>query len=412
MPLYSYRARSIETGRLVLGTEEGLNPDSVARRLEDKGLVPIKISPKTLTSINFFSKDFTLPFIGLPKIRDLVVFTRQLSAMLGAGVTLITSLRSLEKQTYNKNLKNAIKKIELDIRGGSSLSTALKKFPRIFPEYYSEMIYAGEISGTLKEVLDRLAMFLENEEITRSRISMATRYPLMVIIVMLVAFIFLIYFVIPKFTAIFSQLRQDLPLPTRILIFVANFSQKYWYFFFFMLVVIISSYRTYSLTEQGKEVIDSLKIRVPVFGPLLEKIIISRMAQLLGMMVKSGVSINQSLQVISRALGNKVFERTLKNVHEGIVSGYPMSIPLSKSPLFPPIVVQMIAVGEESGELELMMEQIVNYYQLEIEYTIKNFMAMLEPILIVMLTVIVLIMALGIFMPMWNLIEMYSKGAL
>lgn len=412
MPLFDYRARD-SSGKLITGTSESATSQSVASSLEEQGFIPITIEEKKKSGDTFQSKfSMALPFkkYRKPRERDLIVFTRQLSAMLGAGVPIISTLRELEKQSQNIPLAEAVAQIRNEINMGTSFSDALKKHPRIFSEVYIEMVVAGEVSGNLREILDRLGTMLEYEEATKAKIAMATRYPILVVCTIGLALLFLLNFVLPKFSNLFTSMNVKLPLPTRILIFVGKFTQNFWYLILLSIAALFVGYRFYKKTPQGRLRIDKTTLKIPIFGPLNAKIIISRFAQMLAVLTRSGIPINYAISVVSQTLDNRVFENALEEVQKNLVAGQGFNEPLKKSGLFPPMVTQMLAIGEETGELETMLDRVVEYYEMEIDYVIKNLVTMLEPILVAILAVAVLIVALGIFLPMWNLLEAYSKN--
>lgn len=409
MPFFSYRARST-SGKILNGEIEAANTLAVAQKLDEQGFIPIRIEEKK----DFFkATGFSIPLLpklGLPKERDLIVFTRQISAMLGAGVPLVIALGDLEKQTTNKYFKKSIREIRTEIERGSSLSNALKNHKDVFSEIYTEMIVIGEVSGTLKEILDRLAILLEYQEATRTKVVMATRYPVIVLCAISMAVIFLLSFVVPKFVGLFSQINARLPLPTIILMHVGLFFNKFWYLLLFSILGLFYGFQFYRKTPAGRHQIDMITLKTPVFGGLLTKIIIARFAQTLAILNRSGIPLNFALLIIGRTLGNSIFENALKRVQDNLVAGRGFSEPLRTTGLFPPMVIQMISIGEESGELAIMLDRIVDYYELEIDYTIKNLVTLIEPMLIAVLAVVVLVIALGIFLPMWNIMEIYGKG--
>jgi type II secretory pathway component PulF len=306
-------------------------------------------------------------------------------------------------------MKGVINTIMKDIEGGSFLSEALVKHPKVFPALYVSMIKAGEAAGTLDEILERLATLTEHEKDIRTKIKAATFYPRIVVAVISGAFIILMTFVVPRFAAIFSRFKATLPLPTRIMIGINDIFHHYWYLMIILLAAIVLGFHWYTNTETGRLKWDSLKIRVPIFGPLFLKVAMSRFAHILGMLMRSGVAILDTLEIASATVANKVLSQEINKLREGVKEGRGLSEPLKESGVFPPIVVQMISVGEQSGKLAEMMPKVSQHYDLEVEYTIKNLSTLIEPVLIITIGGIVLFLALAIFLPMWDMARVMTR---
>ncbi|HNT91884.1 MAG TPA: type II secretion system F family protein [Smithellaceae bacterium] len=403
MPTFGYKALN-ESGNKVTGEVEAATVEEATSILVARGLIPEKIGDRTAgmkSGMAFFS--------GRVKVADLILFTKQFRSMLSAGVAILRILQVLETQTQSRVLKDTIGKIVVDIRGGATLSEALQKFPRIFSPLYCAMIRAGELSGNLPSVLDRLIYIIEHETKVKNDIKSALRYPLVVVIALSIAFIVLLTFVIPVFANMFKKTGLELPLPTQIAIMLYNFLSNYWYVVLGVLVVIVFALAAYFRTAQGKFVRDSFLLRLPVLGPLFQKAALSRFASIFAILQTSGVPVLQSISILSETIGNEAIARAFEHLRERIEEGAGISAPLKTSRYFTPMVVDMIAIGEESGNLDEMLREITKHYDDEVEYAVKGLSDAIGPVLIVGLAAVVGFFALAIFMPMWDLTKMVRR---
>ncbi|MDD5496073.1 MAG: type II secretion system F family protein [Candidatus Omnitrophica bacterium] len=401
---FKYKVRD-KYGKLVAGIMTGDTKDSVAKHLSDMGYVPISIEELKEAKIRVTK---SLDFFKKIKISDINLFTRQLLTLQRAGVSLLMSLNTLEKQTRDRVLKDVLKSIAIDVEGGLSLSEAMARHPKIFNEFYVNMIKAGEISGTLEEILARLAEFGEKEEGITCKIKAATRYPLMTLGALSIAFLVVVTFVIPKFAVIFSQFKTALPLPTRILLALNFAIQHYWYIIIGVAIALAVVFLKYINTTGGRLRWDWFKLRVPVFGNIVTMLSMSRFALNMSILMRSGIPILQALDLTSRTVGNSVISRAIDNMAVGVREGKGLSEPMRISGVFSPIVVQMVAVGEDTGKADELLMNVSQYYDEQADYTITNLTTLIEPFLIVFLGVMVLTMALAIFLPMWNLIGLFK----
>jgi type II secretory pathway component PulF len=308
----------------------------------------------------------------------------------------------------NQYFKLVIEEISRDIRGGISFSEALKKHTGVFDEVYVNMIKAAEAGGLMVEILARLTELIEQEIDTRARIKSATRYPMIAFFVLCVGFLIVVAFVIPRFASVYSQFNATLPLPTRILIGLNLAVQKFWYLFILIIAALIFGFRRFVNSNTGRPVWDNFKLKVPVIGPLVEMLVMSRFARVTAVLLKSGVPILEVLSLVSGSTGNIIISRAIENIKKSVVQGKGMSEPMKVSNLFSPIVVQMVYIGEQSGKVDELLLSVADYYDRESGYMIKNLTTYIEPILIFVLATMVLMMALGIFMPMWNLIRVFK----
>ncbi|MFQ5456221.1 MAG: type II secretion system F family protein [Nitrospirota bacterium] len=404
MSLYRYKARD-KYGSLFTGTIETIGKDAVAAQLDSLGFIPVIIKEESPWA---FEK--VLSKFQSISLQDKIIFSRQLSTLINAGIPFISSLDALCEQTENKRLKEIIHQLRSDVEGGSSFSEALEKHPDIFNELYVNMVRAGEIGGVLDEILERLAKLAEHEMETRARIKTATRYPKIVVFALIAAFIALVTLVVPKFAAIYAGFDVQLPLPTRILIGINNIVRNYWHISIVVIALVVYGTKRYIKTEQGRLQWDRLKLKIPVFGTLFLKISLSRFTRLFGTLIRSGLPILETLEITSTSAGNVVISRIINNIRDSVREGKGLVEPMKVSKTFPPIVVQMIAIGEESGKMEEMLTKVSEYYDRDVEYAIKNLSTSIEPILLFCVGIMVLFLALAIFMPWWNLISVFKGG--
>ncbi|MFZ1980159.1 MAG: type II secretion system F family protein [Smithella sp.] len=401
MPKYTYQAIN-QIGEEVSGKLEAESAEAANFILISRELIPSKIKEQQ------GSNDWldALSVMGKVKTMDLIMFTKQFHSMLVAGIPILRILSILEDQTESKGLKQAITKIIKDINQGSSLSDSMQKHPKIFDRLYCDMIRAGEVSGSVPIVLERLIYIIEHEAKVRSDIKSALRYPMIVLIALSCAFLFLLTVVIPQFVSIFTHVGLDLPWPTKIAMLLYGLIHNYWYLMLGAILIIIFSLRFYFKTSNGKFVKDSFLLEVPIIGPVFKKAALSRFASIFAILQTSGVPIMQSLTILSATMGNEAMTRTFDNIRERIKEGAGISSPLKSSKYFTPMVIDMIAIGEESGKIDEMMRAVAVHYDSEVEYAVKALSDAIGPILIVGLAAVVGFFALSIFMPMWDLMKL------
>lgn len=408
MSKFHYTARSL-TGELSEGDIEAASVKEAAGSLGGRGYVPISIDEQ---GGSFFSlpKNFSLPFLSPKvKIRDLNVFFRQVAVLVEAGVPLLESIMAVEDQVINPVFKKIIGEIEADIGAGHAFSQALAKHPTVFPELIVAMVAAGERSGTLDEVLERITVFYEKEIAFQQKVKSAMRYPIIVLVALSTAFVIVITVVIPRFSYVYSSLKSDLPLPTKVLININYIIVHYWWL---MAIIAFSTYyaaKLYGATVAGRQRIDQLKLKMPVFGLLTIKVALSRFFRMLATMISSGIPIIASLETTMNTADNVVIADSIARIRDRVVSGAGLSGPMAEDKIFPATAVQMVAVGEKSGNLEKMLTKSADYFDEETDYLISNLMSLMEPFIVLFLAVMVLILALGIFLPMWSLMDLYTK---
>jgi type II secretory pathway component PulF len=407
MPNYSYKAID-ETGKMVSGTLEADSVDVANSIILNRGLIPSKISHlQNAGRDDIWSKIKSLA--AAVKVSDLIIFTKQFRSMLGAGVPILRLLQVLELQTESRVLREAIEMIIQDIRSGSSISEAFEKHPKIFSPLYCSMLKAGEISGNVPGVLDRLIYIIEHEAKVKSDIKSALRYPMIVVIALTLAFIVLLTFVVPQFVSLFTKTGLVLPLPTKIAMLLHSYIKNYWYLILTVIGVIIFGLSSFFKTENGRFMRDSFLLELPILGPLFKKAALSRFASIFAILQTSGVPVMQSLNILSATIGNAAISRDFDYVRDRIEEGAGISTPLKSAKYFTPMVIDMIAIGEESGNIDEMLREITRHYDDEVEYAVKGLSDSIGPILIVGLAAVVGFFALAIFMPMWDLTKMATQ---
>src|ERR1700693_6136446 len=407
MPVFEYRARD-KQGELIVGSVEGIRREDFALQLDRLGFIPIKIRESGFNAASFLKIDIFNS--GAIEPEELIVFTRQLHTLLTAGLSVSYSFQALIDQTTNPMFKRVIQQVLSAIEGGYSISEAMTKHSKIFDSLYISMIQAGEAGGILDKTLNRLALILEHNLETEERIRAATRYPKIVLISLLLAVIALLSLVIPQFVKLYSGFKVALPLPTRILIGMNHLFHAYWYLFLAAGAAGYWGFKTYISTEAGTGRWDNLKIKSPIFGPIFMKTALSRFARVFGNLISSGLPILETLERVSRVVGNVVLAKVIDSIRESVRKGKGLVEPMKFSGIFPPIVIQMTAIGEETGKLEEMLLKVSEYFDRDVDYAIKNLSASIEPVLLLGVGCMVLFLALAVFMPWWNLISVFKGG--
>jgi len=403
MANFKYKARD-RFGKPVSGRMSGETKAAIAESLGAAGYVPVSIEESS--DVKWLEGVSAL--FGKITVEDITLFTRQLLTLQQAGVALLTSLSTLEKQATNARFKTVIRDLALSVEQGSSLSGALAKYPSIFSELYMNMVKAGEASGTMEEMLLRLAEFEEKEIDTQAKIKSATRYPMIVLIALFAAFLIMVNVVIPKFAGIYGTFNAKLPLPTRLLIGLSYLMRHYWFLFIAGAAGVVYAFLRYINTKFGRLQWDTFKLRVPVFGPLTSMLIMSRFARTLAVLLKSGLPVLEVLDMVSRTAGNAKVAIAVDALASSVKEGKGLSAPMAAGGLFPPLVVQMVAIGEETGKIDELLMKVSEYYDQRSDYMMENLSAMIEPVFVLGLGGMVLTMALAIFLPMWNLIGLFK----
>lgn len=404
MPHFKYSARD-NFAKLVSGAITASSKEEAAQKLKGMGYFPLNINE----AYEFTPARILKKFQRVP-LEDINTFTRQLFSLLKAGIPLLTSLETIGLETDNHYFKRVINDIALNIKGGLSFSEALKRHSQVFDGIYISMIRTAEASGMLVDILERLAGLIEQHIDTRSRIKAGTRYPLLAFLVLCAGFLIVVVFVIPRFANVYSQFHTTLPLPTRLLIAVNFAIKKFWYLFVLGIAGSFFGFFRFIHSKKGRPVWDNFKLKAWVFGPLMKMLTMARFTRVTAILMKSGVAILEILDLVAEASGNIIIARAITNIKESVKQGRGISEPMKVSGLFPPIVVQMVYAGEQSGRVDELLLNVADYYDRESGYMIRNLTTYIEPILIFILAVMVLVMALAIFMPMWNLVRLFKAG--
>jgi len=404
MTTYAYAVRD-RAGKMLHGSLEADSPSLVVSKLKGMGYAPISISE----SNKGLQKELTIPGFGKKKIKlkDLAVMSRQFATMINSGLSLLRALSILSEQTESKELARVLAEVRNEVETGNSLSSAMRKHsPDVFPPLMVNMCRAGEIGGFLDSVLLQVAENYESEVKLRGKVKSAMTYPVVVFVMAILAVTGMLLFIVPIFAKMFSQLGGTLPLPTRILVMLSDILRHY---FPIVLVLFIAGVITWGKVKNKpkvRDVVDPLKLKAPVFGPLFRKIALSRFARNLGTMMRSGVPILQSLEIVSGTTGNVVLSRAIKDVQESVRTGETIAGPLKDHEVFPQMVVQMMAVGEDTGALDQMLMKISEFYDQEVEATTEALTALIEPLMIAFLGAVVGSMIVAMYMPIFKIFDL------
>ncbi len=401
MATFVYKVHD-RTGKIFTGNMEGESKGAVVSRLQEMNYF--------ITSINEKRQGFALSkeitFLKKIKLRDLTIFYRQFATMVNAGLTLVSSLDILIEQVENKALSESIKSVKSDVEAGSTLADAMAKQPLIFTELNISMIRAGEIGGVLDEILNKMADLMEKEFALQQKIKSAMAYPSFVGGAGVIMGIFMLTFILPQFVGVFAQFGGQLPALTNALVVATKLFGKYWYLFFATLTALIFAFLAYRKTPNGKFNFDKFKLSAPIFGELNRKSAVSRFTRILGTLIKSGVPILEALKVSSNAIGNLVISEAVINAKTKIKEGQSISGPLSTSGVFPPMVTQMIMVGEESGELEEMLMNVAKFYDEEVDRAVERLTAIIEPLMMAVIALTVGVMIIAMYLPIFNMVNL------
>ncbi|MEW6553170.1 MAG: type II secretion system F family protein [Actinomycetota bacterium] len=402
---YSYRVRDRQ-GKIISGKLEADNETSVSQRLREMGYFVIGVEEE---KVSLRKKEL---HIFKPKVKgkDLTVFTRQFATMINAGLPLVKCLNILSEQTESPVLTEVISDVQHEVEMGRSLSEALAKHPDTFKELYSSMVKAGEIGGVLDDVLLRIATTLESEDEIRRRIKSALTYPIAMLGISVILLVIMLVFVVPVFEKMFSDMGASLPFLTKIIMSISHFLVSWkGVLLIIALVVGFVFMRRWLKTPNGRRKLDTLKLKLPVFGVLFHKMALSRFSRTLGTLVASGVPILQALEITSKTVGNVLVAEAVDNVRAGVKEGDSIARPLGQSDLFPPMVTQMLAIGEETGALDTMLNKVSDFYDSEISATVEALTSLLEPMMIVFLGIIVGTIVIALYMPIFSMISQFSS---
>lgn len=396
MPIYKWEGKTLK-GVIKKGEMEAATEGAIRIHLRQQNIIPTKIAAK--------GKEFTisLPFGKRVQQRSIAIFTRQLATMIDAGLPLVQSLEILSSQQDNKTFKGILREIREDVEGGSTFAGALKKHPTVFNDLYTNLVVAGEEGGILDNILNRLAAYIEKAEALKKKVKSALVYPSVIVTVAIGVVAILMIFVIPVFETMFSSAGQNLPLPTMIVVEISKFVRKYVFIVVPAIILAIFLLRKYHHTENGKTVMDRVLLKAPVFGDLFRKIAVARFSRTLGTLVSSGVPILDGLNIVSKTAGNKVIETAILNARASIREGETIAEPLGRSNIFPPMVIQMISVGESTGALDSMLTKIAEFFEDEVDVAVGNLTSMLEPLLMIFLGIVIGGVVIAMYLPIFQM---------
>jgi type IV pilus assembly protein PilC len=404
MTAFNYRARN-QQGELVAGTLDMDNESSVASNLDKLGYTVLEIKPPSAVMPSF--ANLTDRFQGLKK-QEVTLFSRQLATLIRSGMPLLPALSTICEQTVNKKFKLILEDVRASVQGGSSLSDALAKYPNVFSELFVSMVRVGETGGIMDQVLERLALLGTQEMEIQSRVSSAMTYPIVLVVISFLIVNFILVGVLPKFVMVFKASEAALPLPTLIVLGASWFMRRFWLLVIAAMGVAFFLFRRATSQGPGKLRFHRWLLKVPVFGPLYAKIQVSRFARTLSTLTSSGVPILQALSVVEKTITNVVIQKAVQDIRVAIASGSSLVEPFRASGLFSPMVVQMVAIGEKTGTIDRMLEEVAKFYDPEIEYTIKNLTSLLEPFMLLAMGLMVAFIALSVLLPIFNLMKVFK----
>ena len=403
MPNYAYKATD-QAGQPTEGVLEANSPQLAQQALRDRGFVVSE-----LTSAGPGGKK-RRRLGGKVKLKEVMVFSRQFAAMINAGMNLMKCLDILQGQVTDPRFAKIIGEVKSDVQAGQTLSQAMAKHPNAFSTLYVAMVKAAEAGGVLDEILNRLSAYLEKDQETITKVKSAMVYPSIVLGFSLLMTAVLVFFILPKFGGIFTELDVELPITTKVLLNASHYAVKYFYVPIITVVGIVVGYKLYSKSKAGRLQIDSIKLKAPLFGDLIRKLSIARFARTMATLMKSGIKTPTGLEIVAATSGNSVVERTILNARDHVLRGDRLSSPLADGGVFPDMVVQMIAVGEETGRVDDMLLKVADFYEGEVEASIKALTSVIEPILVVVMGLLVGFVAVSVISPIYSLVGQASAG--
>ncbi len=401
-PVFNYVARS-KSGEQINGTLEADNSSNVASQLREKGYYVTDLDEQRDRG----SFREYLKFSRKVKIKDLSVFSQQFAAMIDAGISLVEALEIMQKQISHPELQKVVLAIQESVETGSSLAESMSEHPDIFPSLYVQLVRAGETGGVLDQVLNKLAAHYERQDELSGMVKSALYYPITILIVAVVVVVFLLLSVVPQFVGMFEDFGAQLPLPTRILLGSSTFLQTYWWGILIVVGLLGFFAYYYKNTPRGEIQFDKLKLKIPIIGNMLQKVYVSRFASTLAILMDSGVDLLSSLAIVEDVVGNRIYSRIITEARIQVREGVGLSSPLSSHEEFPPMVVQMIKIGEETGAIGNMLNKVSTFYDREVESSVDGAISLIEPIMIVMLAVVVGFVAVSIVTPMFDMFQYF-----
>ncbi len=399
MITFSYEAQKNDTGEIVKAEVQAENEQAAAKVLMAQGLFPISIDEKDGKSL--LAKSGLSERVGA---KDRVIFTRQLSTLINAGLPLTQSLRTVTDQIQNKTLKKVVGEVVTSVESGLSLSQSFAKYPRIFSDIYVSLVAAGEASGSLDKSLERIASQQEKDAAIVGKIRSALIYPLIVLLVIVLVLVFMLTTVLPQVGGLYKDLHKELPALTRTLLAISSFIMNFWYVVIIGVVAAIFAGRSYIQTPTGRKLLDGFKLNMPIFGRIYKKVYMARFARTLGTMLQSGIPMLEALRIVKEAIANVHVEEALERAMVGVKGGKALSVTLEKESVFVKLVPQMIKIGEQSGAIDAMLDRVATYYENEVDEEVKNISTTIEPIMMVVLGVTVGGVIAAILMPVYSLV--------
>ena len=397
---YDYKVRD-RSGNMVTGQLIGDSEGLVMAKLREMGMTPVEVKK---SSAGLKMEINLRP--GHVKLKSLAVFSRQFATMVNSGLPILRALAILSDQTESTELKKVLTQVRVDVEQGASLSGAMSKHPKAFSDLFLAMVKSGETGGVLDNVLLRLADLIEKEVELRRKVKSAMTYPIAVVALVVLLMSAMLLFVVPQFESIYSQLGGTLPLPTRVLLGISKGVRTYWWMVIGGTVGFVVFFRRFKKTTRGREIIDAFKLRVPIFGALFHKTALARFSSTLGMLLRSGVPILQALDIVSDTVNNKVIAKAVTDVQGSVREGESIARPLARHAVFPPMVVQMLAVGEETGAVDTMLDKVSDFYNNEVEAAVDALTSLIEPVLIAIIGGAVGASVVALYMPMFNIIKL------
>ncbi len=400
---FTYKVKDTK-GKIHDGEMEATTSGAVAKALRDKGFVPISVEEKTSSALQ---KEIHIPgFTDRIKFKDVAVFSRQFATMINSGLSLLRSLNILAAQTDSKALAKIIGEVKLKVETGASLSEAMAEHPKAFSTLYVSMVKAGEVGGLLDETLLRLADTIEAQVALRQKIKSAMMYPTAVLGLVVLIVTAMLMFIVPLFEDLYADLGGELPAPTKMLLLISAIITSYWWAVMIVTGGSIFAFKRWIATEAGRATFDMIKLKLPIFGTLIHKTAIARFSHTMAALTRTGVPILQAMDIVAETAGNAVVAAAVKDVQASIKEGESLAGPLASHPVFPPMVVQMMAVGEETGALDTMLEKVGEFYDKEVEAMVEGLTSLIEPLLIVVLGATVGGMLIALYLPMFNVINL------
>jgi MSHA biogenesis protein MshG len=403
MPLFEYKGRT-EDGMVVSGVQEAADMDALGNALIASNITPTEIKQKTVAaSINLFEEKITS--------LDVMIFSRQMYTLLKAGIPIMRALSGIQSSVGNPKLAQVVGQLRVSLDSGRELSVAMSDHPKVFDSFYISMIRVGETTGNLDNIFLRLAEHIEFDRFMRGQIKSALQYPMFVLTAMAIAIMVINVMVIPQFEKVFATMHADLPLITQVLIAFSSFMRNYWFVLIGMIAAAGWSFKAYVKTASGRSNWDRIKMRIPIAGKIIFKGTMARFARSFALSTRSGLPILSSLRLVAQTVENEYISAKILSMSTGIERGETILRTATQTGVFNPLVLQMIAVGEESGALDDLMQEIADMYQADVEYDVKTLGAQIEPILIIFLGALVLVLALGVFLPIWDMTSVMLKGS-